>query len=241
MRSNGASSRPALLEGLAGHLATLERRFEEAVFLGLHRRCREDGDDDGCRKQARAIDPQAAGRPAGHPRPAGPGRRGGARRRSGRHRSRRGHRLLPRPVRHRHLPRRPPAAAGGGGHRAAHVDRTRQVSHRHRHPPGGPHRLVVLHRSRHRHRHRRDHRHRQLGPHLPGRDPGRALDQERNGTDAPGTAPTKRHPTIEDEVIIYANATILGGDTVIGRGAIIGGNSFITYSVPPGIRVGVGR
>ena len=51
----------------------------------------------------------------------------------------------------------------------------------------------------------------------------------------------KRHPTIEDEVIIYANATILGGDTVIGRGAIIGGNSFITYSVPPGIRVGVGR
>ena len=51
----------------------------------------------------------------------------------------------------------------------------------------------------------------------------------------------QRHPTIEDEVIIYANATILGGDTVIGRGAVIGGNSFITYSVPPGIRVGVGR
>ncbi|HEY0714903.1 MAG TPA: serine O-acetyltransferase [Polyangia bacterium] len=51
----------------------------------------------------------------------------------------------------------------------------------------------------------------------------------------------KRHPTIEDDVIIYANATILGGDTVIGRGAVIGGNSFITYSVPPGIRVGVGR
>lgn len=52
---------------------------------------------------------------------------------------------------------------------------------------------------------------------------------------------TQRHPTIEDNVIIYANATILGGDTVIGRGAVIGGNSFITYSVPPGIRVGVGR
>jgi serine O-acetyltransferase len=51
----------------------------------------------------------------------------------------------------------------------------------------------------------------------------------------------KRHPTIEDDVVIYANATILGGDTVIGRGAVIGGNSFITYSVPPGIRVGVGR
>jgi serine O-acetyltransferase len=55
-----------------------------------------------------------------------------------------------------------------------------------------------------------------------------------------GAAPAKRHPTIEDDVIIYANATILGGSTVIGRGAVIGGNTFITYSVPPGIRVGVG-
>lgn len=45
-------------------------------------------------------------------------------------------------------------------------------------------------------------------------------------------ASAKRHPTIEDEVIIYANATILGGETVIGRGAVIGGNSWITESVP---------
>jgi serine O-acetyltransferase len=45
-------------------------------------------------------------------------------------------------------------------------------------------------------------------------------------------AKQKRHPTIEDDVIIYANATILGGDTVIGRGAVIGGNSWITASVP---------
>jgi serine O-acetyltransferase len=51
---------------------------------------------------------------------------------------------------------------------------------------------------------------------------------------------TKRHPTIEDDVIIYANATILGGATVIGRGAVVGGNAFITFSVPPGTRVGVG-
>jgi serine O-acetyltransferase len=57
---------------------------------------------------------------------------------------------------------------------------------------------------------------------------------------AEGAPPGKRHPTIEDEVIIYANATILGGGTVIGRGAVIGGNTFVTYSVPPGIRVGVG-
>ncbi|MCS6911954.1 MAG: serine O-acetyltransferase EpsC [Myxococcales bacterium] len=47
----------------------------------------------------------------------------------------------------------------------------------------------------------------------------------------------KRHPTIEDDVIIYANATILGGDTVIGRGAVIGGNTWVTSSVPPGTHV----
>jgi serine O-acetyltransferase len=45
-------------------------------------------------------------------------------------------------------------------------------------------------------------------------------------------ASTKRHPTVEDNVIIYANATILGGETVIGRGSIIGGNVWITSSVP---------
>jgi len=42
----------------------------------------------------------------------------------------------------------------------------------------------------------------------------------------------KRHPTIEDYVTIYSNASILGGKTVIGEGSIIGGNSFITKSVP---------
>lgn len=43
----------------------------------------------------------------------------------------------------------------------------------------------------------------------------------------------KRHPTVEDGVVIYANATILGGTTVIGRGSVIGGNVFLTESVPP--------
>ena len=43
----------------------------------------------------------------------------------------------------------------------------------------------------------------------------------------------KRHPTIADNVTIYAGATILGGDTVIGEGATIGGNVFVTTSVPP--------
>lgn len=42
----------------------------------------------------------------------------------------------------------------------------------------------------------------------------------------------KRHPTIEDDVTIYANATILGGDTTIGEGSVIGGNTWVTESVP---------
>lgn len=46
----------------------------------------------------------------------------------------------------------------------------------------------------------------------------------------------KRHPTIEDDVIIYSNATILGGQTVIGKGSVIAGNSWIIESVPPGTR-----
>ena len=47
----------------------------------------------------------------------------------------------------------------------------------------------------------------------------------------------KRHPNVEDDVIIYANATILGGDTVIGKGSIIGGNVWLAHSVPPGSRI----
>jgi serine O-acetyltransferase len=43
----------------------------------------------------------------------------------------------------------------------------------------------------------------------------------------------KRHPTLEDEVVVYANATILGGDTVIGHHAVIGSNVWLTQSVPP--------
>ncbi len=45
-------------------------------------------------------------------------------------------------------------------------------------------------------------------------------------------AKEKRHPTIEDKVVVYANATILGGKTTIGKGAIIGGNVWITESIP---------
>ena len=47
----------------------------------------------------------------------------------------------------------------------------------------------------------------------------------------------KRHPTIEDHVVIYANASILGGETVIGKGSIIGGNVWLTKSVPENSKV----
>lgn len=48
-----------------------------------------------------------------------------------------------------------------------------------------------------------------------------------------GLASSKRHPTIEDNVVIYSNATILGGTTVIGHDSVIGGNVWLTESVPP--------
>ena len=44
----------------------------------------------------------------------------------------------------------------------------------------------------------------------------------------------KRHPNIGDHVIIYANATILGGRTTVGDGCVIGGNTWLVHSVPPG-------
>ncbi len=47
----------------------------------------------------------------------------------------------------------------------------------------------------------------------------------------------KRHPTIEDNVVIYAQATILGGNTIIGKNSIIGGNVWITSSVLPDSKV----
>ena len=43
----------------------------------------------------------------------------------------------------------------------------------------------------------------------------------------------KRHPNIEDDVVIYAGATILGGDVTVGKGSVVGGNAWITRSVEP--------
>ena len=47
----------------------------------------------------------------------------------------------------------------------------------------------------------------------------------------------RRHPTIEDNVIIYAGATILGKEAVIGSRSVIGGNVWITEPVPPDTKV----
>ncbi|WP_446011512.1 serine O-acetyltransferase [Candidatus Electrothrix sp.] len=48
---------------------------------------------------------------------------------------------------------------------------------------------------------------------------------------------TKRHPTIEDDVIVYASAIILGGDTVVGARSIVGGNVWLTKSIGPDTKV----
>ena len=58
------------------------------------------------------------------------------------------------------------------------------------------------------------------------RDESGALDRQ-----------SKRHPTLEDDVTVYAGSTILGGDTVIGARSVIGGNVWLTRSVPPDTKV----
>lgn len=50
-------------------------------------------------------------------------------------------------------------------------------------------------------------------------------------------AELKRHPTIEDDVVIYAGATILGGKTIVGKGSVIGGNVWVTRSLEAGSKM----
>jgi serine O-acetyltransferase len=50
-------------------------------------------------------------------------------------------------------------------------------------------------------------------------------------------ASTKRHPTIENHVVIYSGATILGGETVVGEHSVIGGNVWLTHSVAPNTKI----
>lgn len=65
----------------------------------------------------------------------------------------------------------------------------------------------------------------------------RSFPLDENGNPIKGIP---RHPIIEDDVIIYAGATLLGRIT-IGRGSVIGGNVWLTQSVPPGTMVTQGR
>ena len=58
----------------------------------------------------------------------------------------------------------------------------------------------------------------------------KSFELDENGNPIKGV---KRHPNIEDGVIIYAGATILGGDVVVGCGSVIGGNAWVTKSVEP--------
>ena len=63
---------------------------------------------------------------------------------------------------------------------------------------------------------------------------GLSFEKDSNGALVKGL---KRHPDIEDNVVIYANATILGGKTVIGHDSEIGGNVWLKESIPPNSRV----
>ncbi|MSS57995.1 serine acetyltransferase [Erysipelotrichaceae bacterium Oil+RF-744-GAM-WT-6] len=62
----------------------------------------------------------------------------------------------------------------------------------------------------------------------------RSFDLDENGLPVKSG---KRHPDLGDYVIVYANATILGGDTVIGDHSVIGGNVWLLESVPPGSHI----
>jgi len=60
-----------------------------------------------------------------------------------------------------------------------------------------------------------------------------ALSFDRDGEGELVHGAYKRHPTLRDEVVVYANATILGGLTIVGEGAVIGSNVWLTKSVEP--------
>ena len=62
----------------------------------------------------------------------------------------------------------------------------------------------------------------------------KSFEKDENGNPVKGG---KRHPDIGNHVVIYANATILGGDTYIGDNSVIGGNTWIIDSVPEGHKV----
>ena len=62
----------------------------------------------------------------------------------------------------------------------------------------------------------------------------KSFEKDENGNPVKGG---KRHPNIGNNVVIYANATILGGDTFIGDGCTVGSNTWVTKSTEPGTLV----
>jgi serine O-acetyltransferase len=231
------------LETMAATLVALEEKLEAAVFLGLHRRCRDPETEDPCRKQSRSIarrflaslpdirtllvkdveaalesDPAATG--PEEVIACYPGLYAIAIYRAAHQLLREGALIVP-----RMLTEHAKSRTGIDIHPGATIGASFFIDH----GTG----IVIGETTR-------------IGNAVriyQGVTLG-ALSIKRRislGKGEKTVETSQRHPTIEDDVIIYANATILGGDTVIGRGAIIGGNSFITYSVPPGIRAGVGR
>jgi serine O-acetyltransferase len=238
-------TRGDLEEALAAQLAGLERRLEEAVFLGLHRRCQGPEARDDCRAQAQGVasrllaslpeirallvqDVEAA--LDGDPAASGPeeviacypGLYAITIYRAANRLLREGASIVP-----RMLTEQAKSRTGIDIHPGATVGSSFFIDHGTGIVIGETTRIgnsVRIYQ----------------GVTLGALSIKRRVGGVAGGGSGPGET-AQRHPTIEDDVIIYANATILGGDTVIGRGAVIGGNSFITYSVPPGIRAGVGR
>ena len=101
--------------------------------------------------------------------------------------------------------------------------------------PGAKIGRSFLHRPRHGRGDRRDVRDRRPRQALPGRD-ARRLSFPTDG-DGNLLRGQKRHPTIEDHVVIYANATVLGGQTVIGHHSVIGSSVWLMRSLEPNTTV----
>lgn len=236
--TNGAGG--ATRAHLAGILAALAPRLEEAVYLGIHRRCRKVGAVDACRKKAHGIaarmlgalpdiramllkdvqaaldcDPAATG--TDEIIACYPGLYSIAIYRAAHRLLAEGAEIIP-----RMLTEQAKCKTGIDIHPGAKIGASFFIDH----GTG----IVVGETA-------------EIGSSVrmyQGVTLGALSIGRRQAEAADSSGRHKRHPTIEDGVIIYANATILGGDTVIGRGAIVGGNARITYSVPAGIRVGVG-
>jgi serine O-acetyltransferase len=235
------ASRKQVHKHLAGILVTLEHKIEEAVFLGLRRRCEPEGEDASraearCRQMASDIATRFLGslpevrasvvedmEVAYHADPAAtgtdeivscyPGLYAIAVYRAAHRLLHEGASIIPRMMtEHAH------ARTGIDIHPGAHIGRRFFIDH----GTG-----IVIGETSIIGQKVRIYQGVTLG----------ALSVKARDIEIPGA---KRHPTIEDDVIIYANATILGGKTVIGKGAVVGGNAWITYTVPPGVRASAG-